>query len=78
VRSNYRINRFINDLLRRLIRIQPPYLVAIILSMFYLYARNFVTTSADVNLFPTIRDTFLNSMYLVPLIEGAKWINPVF
>ncbi|MFT4611415.1 MAG: peptidoglycan/LPS O-acetylase OafA/YrhL [Glaciecola sp.] len=78
VRSNYRINLFTNYLLRRLIRIQPPYLVAIILSMFYLYARNFVTTSADVNLFPTIRDTFLNSTYLVPFIEGVEWVNPVF
>lgn len=78
VRSKYTIQLFFNYILRRLIRIQPPYLVAIILSLIYLCARNFVGTSANVNLFPSIRDTFLNSVYLVPFVENAEWVNPVF
>jgi peptidoglycan/LPS O-acetylase OafA/YrhL len=78
VRSKYTVHSFFNYILRRLIRIQPAYLVAILLSLVYLYARNFVATSADVNLFPSIRDTFLNSVYVVPFIEDVQWVNPVF
>jgi len=78
IKSNYKINLFGKYLLRRFIRIEPPYLIAVALGLLYLYARNFVPSSSQVNLFPSIRDIILHIGYLVPFVEDAKWIREIF
>ena len=39
---------------------------------------NFVPSSADVDLTPSITEILLHIGYLIPLVEDTTWINPVF
>lgn len=78
VQTNYGIRSIGGYLLRRFVRIEPPYLVAVVLGVIYLYVRNYVPSSTGVDMTPTWRDLFLHIGYLVPFVADAKWINPVF
>ncbi|MEO0404567.1 MAG: acyltransferase [Bacteroidota bacterium] len=78
LKSNYKIRSIGKYLLKRFIRIEPPYLAAVALGIAYLVARNFVPGSTQLDMTPSVRDIFLHIGYLVPFVEGAKWINPVF
>lgn len=76
--SSYKIKSFFKFLLVRFIRIEPPYIMAVILGIFYLMIRNFIPSSEKMDLTPTIRDMFLHIGYLIPFVEGAKWVSKVF
>lgn len=78
IKSNYSYSLFKKFISKRFIRIEPPYLIAVILGICYLYIRNFIPGSADLDLTPSIRDTLLHLGYLIPFVEDAKWISPVF
>ncbi|MBK9420178.1 MAG: acyltransferase [Flavobacteriales bacterium] len=78
IRSNYQIQYIYKYLLKRFVRIEPPYLFAIVLGILFLYVRNFVPSSAPGDYFPSITDVLLHLGYLVPFFEGAKWVNTVF
>jgi peptidoglycan/LPS O-acetylase OafA/YrhL len=65
-------------LLKRLVRVEPPYLVAVLLGIGYLVIRNYVPSSADIDLTPTITEVVLHVGYLIPFVEGTHWINSVF
>ncbi len=78
IRSNYKVNLFGKYLLRRFVRIEPPYLAAVVLGVIYLHVRNFIPSAADVDLVPSFMDIVLHVGYLIPFVEGANWINPVF
>jgi len=78
LKSGYKIKLLGKYLLKRFIRIEPPYLVAVVLGILYLYARNFIPSSTTIDLTPSFRDIMLHIGYLVPFIEDATWINPVF
>lgn len=78
INSNYsykKINKFI---LKRFIRIEPPYLAAVIIGIAYLYLRNFIPGTTEVDLTPGIGDVLLHLGYLIPFFNGAEWVNPVF
>lgn len=78
IKSNYKIKFIGKYLLKRFVRIEPPYLVAVLLGILFLYLRNFIPSSANVDLTPSLRDIALHLGYLVPFFEDAKWINQVF
>jgi peptidoglycan/LPS O-acetylase OafA/YrhL len=59
-------------------RIEPPYLVSIIIATAYLNLRNFVPGSAEVNLAPSWNELLMHVGYLVPFFDDARWINPVY
>jgi len=78
LKSEYKIKLMGKYLLKRFIRIEPPYLVAVAIGILYLYARNFVPSAAAIDMTPSLKDILLHIGYLVPFVEDAKWINPVF
>lgn len=78
INLNYQIKQFGKYLLKRFIRIEPPYLMAVAAGILFLYARNFVPSSAAVDLTPSLRDVLLHIGYLVPFVKDAEWISPVF
>lgn len=78
LKANYKYSLFKKFILKRFIRIEPPYLIAVLLGIAYTILRGYIPSSNDIDLVPSIRDTFLHLAYLIPFVEGAKWINPVF
>ena len=77
MKGDYSIKRAPNFLLRRVVRVEPPYLIAVLLGITYLVARNYVPSSAAVDLVPTATEVILHVGYLIPFVEGTNWINPV-
>lgn len=78
INSNYTWYSFKKFLLKRFIRIEPPYLVAVLIGVIYLIVRNYIPSSNPVDLTPTLIELILHVGYLIPFIENANWINPVF
>jgi peptidoglycan/LPS O-acetylase OafA/YrhL len=73
--SNYTLKNFLTFLWKRTLRIEPPYLISIIIGSMYLFVRNFVPGSAQIDLFPTMKEIILHLGYLIPFFEDARWIN---
>jgi peptidoglycan/LPS O-acetylase OafA/YrhL len=64
--------------LKRLLRIEIPYVASLILAVAYLNLRNHISTSAQVDLSPSLNDILLHLGYLIPFFDGKPWINPVY
>lgn len=78
IKSEYKYNRFSKFIIKRFIRIEPPYIIAVILGILYLNLRNYIPGTATLDLAPTLKDTLLHLGYLIPFFEDSKWISPVF
>lgn len=76
--SDYTWHKIKRFLLKRFIRIEPPYLVAVVLATFYLYIRNFIPGSTAIDLSPSFTTLVLHIGYLIPFFENTSWVNPVF
>lgn len=78
INSNYEFGKWGKFMLRRFARIEPPYLIALLVGLAYLYLRNFIPGSADVDLMPSFTEFILHLGYLIPFFENMEWMNPVF
>ena len=78
INNNYSVKKFPRFFLKRLIRLEPPYLVAIVLGILYSVVRNFVPGTNQVDITPSLKEVFLHLGYLIPFFDGARWISPVF
>lgn len=78
IQAGYQIRDFFTFVYKRALRIEPPYLVSILIATLYLNLRNFIPGSADINLAPTWDEILLHIGYLVPFFENSRWINPVY
>lgn len=65
-------------MLKRFIRIEPPYLVAVAIGIFYLIIRNYIPGAVAIDISPSFTTILLHIGYLIPLFEGHEWISPVF
>lgn len=78
INGNYTFSSWRNFLAKRIIRIEPPYIVAFLLAALYMYLRGFMPNTVAVDLSPSLKDIFLHLGYLVPFFEDAKWLNGAF
>ncbi|MDB4273905.1 acyltransferase [Algibacter sp.] len=76
--GNYTFSSWRIFLVKRIIRIEPPYMVAVLLATLYMYLRSFLPYSVAVDLIPNIKDVLLHLGYLVPFVEGSRWLNGAF
>lgn len=74
----YKYASFKVFILKRFIRIEPPYLVSVAIGVIYLYSRNFLLPAGTVDITPSFRDVLLHLGYLIPFVDGAKWVNTVY
>jgi peptidoglycan/LPS O-acetylase OafA/YrhL len=74
----YKYAAFKVFILKRFIRIEPPYLVSVAIGVIYLYSRNFLLPAGTVDITPSFRDILLHLGYLIPFVDGAKWVNTVY
>ncbi|OQP57048.1 hypothetical protein A3860_10795 [Niastella vici] len=79
IRGGYTIGNWGNFMLKRVARLEPPYLASIILALCYFKIRMIIAGSSAVHLpvFPSSKDVALHIGYLVPF-AGAKWIQPPY
>ncbi|NRD23230.1 acyltransferase [Winogradskyella litoriviva] len=78
INGNYKTSSWKNFLLKRIIRIEPPYLVAVVLAVVYMYLRSFMSNTGDVDIIPSSQNILLHIGYLVPFFENANWLNAAF
>lgn len=74
----YKYSAFKVFILKRFIRIEPPYLVSVAIGVIFLYARNFLLPAGTADITPSLRDILLHIGYLIPFVDGAKWVNTVY
>jgi len=70
--------RWKNFMLKRFIRIEPPYLVAVAIGIFYLIIRNYIPGTVANDLTPSFATILMHIGYLIPFFDGHEWISPVF
>ncbi|MFT5819406.1 MAG: peptidoglycan/LPS O-acetylase OafA/YrhL [Crocinitomix sp.] len=78
INSAYTLKKWKSFILKRFIRIEPPYLVAVAIGIVYLIARNYVPGTVSIDLTPTFTEILLHLGYLIPFVENTNWVNPVF
>ena len=78
INSNYSLRNWKNFMLKRFIRIEPPYLVAVAIGFTLLVLRNFVPGTVSADLIPSTKEVVLHLGYLIPFFENTRWINDVF
>lgn len=76
--SNYKLASYPKFLLKRFIRLEPPYVVMILVAIVYTYVRTMSPYYNGVDITPNVKQVLLHFGYLIPFFEGEKWLNPVF
>lgn len=77
-RNSYHIKKLFSFLLKRLIRLEPPYLFSILLAVAFIYLRKYSPTYDGVERQISMRQVFLHLGYLVPFFENVNWLNNVY
>ncbi len=76
--GNYRIRNFFTFTAKRLIRLEPPYLISLGLAILHTYLRSFSPQYNGIDITPDANQIFLHFGYLIPFFEDEKWIRPVY
>jgi peptidoglycan/LPS O-acetylase OafA/YrhL len=71
----YKINDYGRFVGRRMLRIEPPFVVALGLAILYTYVRTTSQYYNGVETFPTVKQVLLHLGYLIPFVEGEHWIR---
>lgn len=74
--KKYQIKNFLKFLLKRTIRIEPPYIIFLFLLLIWNYCL-FHTKGLGKEYLFGVKDFFMNAFYLVPFFSG-KWIIIIF
>ncbi len=77
INGKYNYSFFGKFILKRIVRIEPPYLLSLILILiFLLFKQHFFSKNADP--LPSIKNLLLHIGYIIPFVKGEGWLNPVF
>jgi len=77
IRGGYGYRSWGNFMLKRLIRLEPPYWACIVLALIYFQLRPLVPGSTNMDLTPKTTNIILHLGYLVPFFHG-KYILSIF
>ena len=78
INSNYKTSSWKSFLLKRIIRIEPPYLLAVLLAVIYVYLRSLMNHTGSVDIGLSFKNILLHIGYLVPFFENVQWLNGAF
>jgi peptidoglycan/LPS O-acetylase OafA/YrhL len=78
IKSRYQIHQIGTFLLKRCVRIEPPYLITVLLAFAYVYARQMLPGASPSEYEPGVWDLIMHLGYLVPFFEDARWLLEVF
>lgn len=77
ITGNYRYALFGRFILKRVVRIEPPYLFTILTAIVFILFRNLLLSKIPHNI-PTTKSLLLHIWYLIPFVKGEKWFIIVF
>jgi len=78
IKGNYEYKAWPKFLWKRFIRIEPPYIAAVLIGTAFLFLRNHVAGTVSLDQRPSVQTLLLHIGYLVPFHPSTAWINPVF
>jgi peptidoglycan/LPS O-acetylase OafA/YrhL len=73
--NDYKLKHWFTFMLKRLIRLEPPYLVSLVFATAYLIFQGYRHTGV---LAFSGSNFLLHLGYLIPFVEGQQWINPIY
>lgn len=76
--AGYQLKYFGSFLLKRLARLEPPYVFSIILALTALFLRESLLGKSNDHITISVKQVALHLGYLIPFFEGYKWLNPVY
>jgi len=76
--AGYQYKNFLSFFLKRLSRLEPPYLVSVILALVLLFAREKVMGKANDHIEISSTQIFLHLGYLIPFFKEYHWLNSVY
>lgn len=77
INGKYTYQLFGRFMLKRILRIEPPYLFSILTGILFILLRNHFLAKTPYHI-PTIKSLLLHIGYLIPFINGEKWFIIVF
>jgi len=75
LQTNYDYSHLRQFFLRRLVRVEPAYLIALLGGILFWNLRDQIYGSTFA---PSLRDIFLHLGYLIPFFDDAQWVSTVF
>ena len=75
LKHDYQLQKLPQFILKRLVRLEPPYLVSLILATGYLF---FQAYRHGGELAVSWYNFLLHLGYLIPFVEGQSWMNPIY
>lgn len=76
--AKYEIKHFFKFFLKRISRLEPPYLFSILLALLILYLREKYLGRSNAHMDISLRQVVLHLGYLIPFFEGYQWLNQVY
>ncbi|RYY06442.1 MAG: acyltransferase, partial [Sphingobacteriaceae bacterium] len=77
IKGRYTYRLFGRFMRKRVLRIEPPYLFAILTGIIFILLRNYFLAKTPYPI-PTIKSLLLHIGYLIPFLKGQKWFIIVF
>lgn len=74
--ARYKIKNIFKFLLKRFLRLEPPYILSIFFAMFVILMRQKILDNFDVQF--SFTQILLHFGYLIPFFEDYKWLNNVY
>lgn len=78
LKFNYSIVKWPKFFLKRITRIEPPYLVAILVAILLFYTRRYFMGNHPALEEVNFKQVLLHLGYLIPFFKGYDWLNTVF
>lgn len=76
--NGYLIKHYFVFALKRFIRLEPPYIVSLMVAIAHTYVRVLSPHYNGMDITPDLKQVMLHFGYLIPFVEGEKWIRPVY
>ncbi|MHB8260549.1 MAG: acyltransferase family protein [Bacteroidia bacterium] len=76
--SNYQIKNFFKFFIKRLARLEPPYIISVLIMLAVLFFRKYSPAYDNKEVLVTGKQVLLHFGYLIPFFKGATWLNKVY
>lgn len=76
--AEFKISDFFYFFMKRLIRLEPPYVASLITMLVIIYVRSIVIDPSSAQVHPSLNQVLLHFGYLIPFFNEYTWLNDVY
>ena len=76
--AKFKFSNFFQFFLKRLIRLEPPYVASLITMLVIIYARSVFIEPSSAQVHPSVTQVLLHFGYLIPFFSNYNWLNEVY